>query len=79
MESYPSGPFSNTLNSFEDEIASLENFKFLICTPVGFNSAKNIDPWHESLLEIKSGKKFQEWVYKYFEGYKCINRLIILV
>ncbi len=56
MESYPSGTFYNALNLFEDEIASLENLKFLICSPVGFNSAKNIDPWHESLLEIKNGK-----------------------
>ena len=56
MESYPSVAFPQTLNLFEDEEPSLKNLKILICTPVGFNSAKNIDPWHKSLLEIKTGK-----------------------
>ncbi len=55
MESYPSGTFSQTLNLFEDEKASLKNLKNLLNTPVGYNSAKGIDPWHHSLLEIKNG------------------------
>ena len=41
----------------------------LLLTPVGFNSAKEIDPWDPSLLEIKNGKYFPEWVYKYYEPY----------
>ena len=72
------GP-SNSNLLFESEKASLENLKVLIQTPVGFNSAKDIDPWHPSLLEIKIGELFPEWVKKYFDGYKCIDRLIILV
>ena len=72
------GP-SNSNLLFENEKASLENLRILICTPVGFNSAKDIDPWNPSLLEIKNENKFPEWVNKYFEGYKCIDRIIILV
>jgi len=57
----------------------LKNLKILIYTPVGYNSSKDIDPWHPSLLEIKNGNKFPEWVYKKYDAYKCIDRLIILV
>ena len=77
MESYPSGTSLQTRNLFEEEEASLENLRKLIFTAVGYNSAKDIDPWHPSLLEIKNG--FPLWFYKYFDGYKCIDRLIILV
>jgi hypothetical protein len=56
MESYPSSSFPKTLNLFEHEETSLENLKNLLNTPVGYNSAKDIDPWHHSLLEIKNGK-----------------------
>ena len=55
----------------------MKYLRILIATPVGFNSAKEIDPWHPSLLEIKNGFPF--WYYKYCEGYKCIDRIIILV
>ena len=40
-------------NLFENEEASLKNLKLLLSIPVGFNSAKDIDPWHPSLMEIK--------------------------
>ena len=49
MESYPSAIFPQTLNLFENEETSIENLKRLIATPVGYNSAKDIDPWHPSL------------------------------
>ena len=49
MESYPQGTFPQTRNLFEEEDASLENLRKLIQTPVGYNSAKDIDPWHPSL------------------------------
>ena len=62
---------------FENEEASFKYLKILITTPVVFNSAKDIDPWDPSLLEIKDG--FPVWYHKYREGYKCIDRLIILV
>jgi hypothetical protein len=68
--------FPQTPDLFEYEVASLENLKILIATPVKFNSAKEI-PWHPSLLEIKN--RFPVWYYKYADGYKCIDRLIILV
>ena len=55
----------------------MKYLKILIATPVVFNYAKEIDPWHPSLLEIKNG--FPLWYYKYAEGYKCIDRLIILL
>ena len=45
------GP-SNSNLLFENEIASLENLKDLIQTPVGFNSAEDLDPCDPSLLEI---------------------------
>ena len=47
---------SNSNLLFANEKASLENLKALIQTPVGFNSAKDIDPWHPSLLDIKKGE-----------------------
>ena len=50
MESYPLALFPQTLNLFENEEASLENLRKLIFTAVGYNSAKDIDPWHPSLL-----------------------------
>ena len=50
MESYPSGISPQTLNLFEEEEASLENLRKIITTPVVFNSAEDIDPWHPSLL-----------------------------
>jgi hypothetical protein len=61
---------SSYFNLFEDEEVSLENLRIWLVIPVGFNSAKDIDPWHPSLMEIKNGKQFPEWVNKYFEGYK---------
>ena len=70
------GP-SNSNLLFADEKATIKNLKILITTPVVFNSAKDIDPWHPSLLEIKNG--FPVWYYKYGEGYKCIDRIIILL
>ena len=50
MECYPLGTFPRTNNLFEEEEASLENLNKLIRTPVGYNSAKDIDPWDPSLL-----------------------------
>ena len=49
MESNPSTASSKSNNLFVEEEATLENLKKLIFTPVGFNSAKDIDPWHPSL------------------------------
>ena len=49
MESYPSATFPQTLDLFQNEKPSLENLRRLIFTPVGYNSAKDIDPWHPSL------------------------------
>ena len=57
---------SSYFNLFKDEKVSLENLKILLNTPVGFNCAYDIDPWHPSLTEIKNGNKFPEWYYKYF-------------
>ena len=57
----------------------MKNLKILITTPVGYNSAKEIDPWDSSLMLIEKGKLFPAWVYLYYEGYKDIDRLIILV
>ncbi len=42
------GP-SNSNLLFENEKAFINNLKVLIKTPVGFNSAKDIDPWDPSL------------------------------
>ena len=46
MESLPLSTFTRTLNLFEKEEVSLENFKILISIPVGFNSSPKIDPFH---------------------------------
>ena len=43
---------SNSILIFGEEEVSLQNFKILITTPVGYNSAKDIDPWHSSLVQI---------------------------
>ena len=53
MESYQSSLLPETPNLFENEEASLKNLKLLLSIPVGFNSAKDIDPWNPSLMEIK--------------------------
>ena len=45
------GP-SNSNLLFGDQKATIENLRVLLGTPVGYNSAKDIDPWHPSLLEI---------------------------
>ena len=77
MESYPKAASPKLNFLFEYEQASFNNLKNLIFTPVGYNSAKDIDPWDPSLLQIENG--FPVWFYKYFDGYRCIDRLIILV
>jgi len=69
------GPTYSNQNIFKNEEKSLANLKKLAYTPVGFNSCKDIDPWDQSLLEIKEG--FPAWFYKYFNGYNCTDRLII--
>ena len=46
MEKCTFDAFPSTMNLFEDEEASLENFKILISTPVGFNSSLNTDPFN---------------------------------
>ncbi len=54
---------SSNSNLFINEEISQKILRIFIFTPVGFNSAKDIDPWHQSLLEIKNDKSFPEWVY----------------
>jgi hypothetical protein len=49
MESYPAYTFPSSLNLFEDEEVSSENLKFLLNTPVEYDSSKSIDHWHPSL------------------------------
>ena len=66
MESYPSATFPQTLNLFENEEESLENLKKLIFTPVGYNSAKDIDPWHPSFCEIRGDNTFPSWFYEFY-------------
>jgi hypothetical protein len=67
------------LNLFEDEEVSIENLKYLLKFLVGFNSSVEIDPWHTSFNEIRGDNIFPSWFYEFFKGYKCIDRLIILV
>ena len=57
---------SSNSNLFKNEEISQKILRIFIFTPVGFNSAKDIDPWHQSLLEIKNDKSFPEWVYEYY-------------
>ena len=78
MESYPSAAFPQTPNLFENEKPSKRNFLKLIKTPVGYNSAKDIDPWHPSFSEIRGDNIFPSWFYEFYKGYNCIDRLIIL-
>jgi hypothetical protein len=59
MENAPSE--SSYLDLFEYEEASLANLKVLISIPVGYNSAKGIDPWHQSLTEIEID--FPKWYF----------------
>ena len=54
-KSYQTKNISSPFNLFGDEEASLKNLRILIFNPVGFNSSKNIDPWHSSLLKIENG------------------------
>ena len=62
MESYALGSFPLTLNLFEEEEVSLENFKKLISTPVGFNSSEKIDPFHPVNLKIGDYEEYPNWV-----------------
>ena len=62
MESYKSDTFPKTLNLFEDEEASLENLKILLCTPVGYNSSQNIDTFHPVNLKIGEFDLYPNWV-----------------
>jgi hypothetical protein len=72
------GPAYSNQNIFKDEEKSLNSLRNLTFIPVGYNSCKDIDPWDPSLLEIKKGNKFPEWFYRYYNGYNCTDRLIIL-
>ena len=66
MESYPSSTSPQTHNLFEEEEATLQNIKKLIGTPVGYNSAKDIDPWNPSFSEIRGDNKFPSWFYEFY-------------
>ena len=63
---------------FEKEIASIDNLKSLLKTPVGYNCSDEIDPFHPSFSQIRGDNKYPSWFYEFFKAYNCINRLIIL-
>ena len=62
MESYQSDTFPQSLNLFEDEEVSLKNFKFLISTPVGFNSSVKIDPLNPVIHNKGEYDPYPNWV-----------------
>ncbi len=78
MGCYPAKLFHSTFNLFKDEKASSENLKVLLKTPVGYNSSEEIDPMHPFFNEIRGVNIFPTWVYEFYNGYKCIEKLIIL-
>ena len=61
-----------------DEETTLENLKILLNSPVGYNSCEKFDPFYSTLTKIAQNNIYPNWVYKYFQGYGCIERLIIL-
>ena len=79
MEINPSLTFQQTLNLFEDEESSIKHLRSLLKTPVGYNSSKEVDPFHPSFSQVRGDNKFPAWVYEFYKGYSCIDRLIILV
>jgi hypothetical protein len=78
MEKYSSEVFHSTLNLFEDEVASPENLKYLLKTPVGYNSSDKRDTMLKSMDKIKDYSIYPAWVDEFYKGYKCIEKLIIL-
>ena len=56
----------------------MENLRILLFTTVGYNTCNELNPWDPSLLKINPKTKLPELVSKYYDGYKCIDRLIIL-
>ena len=54
--------FPSTPNLFEDEEHTLENLKYLLNQPVGFNSSPKIDPFHPVNQKIGEYDKYPNWV-----------------
>jgi hypothetical protein len=50
----------------EKEVASIDNFKSLLKTPVGYNCSEEIDPFHPSFSQIRGDNLFPSWYYEFY-------------